>query len=209
MMKIILLGGFLGSGKTTVLLRLAADLLSDAPMSDSAESAAPPIGSVRVMIIENEIGDIGIDDKILRNQGLQVRELFSGCACCTSGGDLLQDIDRIYREINPEWLIIEATGVAYPRAIRDKITELFDLRVKILAIADAERWKRLQNAMSELISAQLDGADVILLNKTDTIDSDSADELVSEITAINPAAEIHKVSAKYKNISSEIRRILL
>ncbi|MDR3148944.1 MAG: cobalamin biosynthesis protein P47K [Oscillospiraceae bacterium] len=199
-MKIILLGGFLGSGKTTVLLRLAEALLKDGQSADS--------DAVRVMIIENEIGDIGIDDKILRNRGLQVRELFSGCACCTSGGDLLQDIDRISREISPEWLIIEATGVAYPRAIREKITELFSLQVKILAVADAERWKRLQNAMSELITAQLDAADVILLNKIDTVDSAVADELTEEIAFINSGAKIYTVSAK-DSIADEVWSTLL
>ncbi|MBO6010916.1 MAG: hypothetical protein J6P71_03850 [Oscillospiraceae bacterium] len=82
-MKVLLLGGFLGSGKTSVLLRLAQYLVSRGE------------GGSKVMIIENEIGEVGVDDKLLKSQGLQVRELFAGCACCSGGADLINDIAYI------------------------------------------------------------------------------------------------------------------
>jgi G3E family GTPase len=87
-MKILLLGGFLGSGKTSILLQLAKHIIAKEGKT----------GSTTVMIIENEIGDVGVDDKLLTSQGLAVKELFSGCACCTSTGDLLMDIKKIRDE---------------------------------------------------------------------------------------------------------------
>jgi G3E family GTPase len=181
-MKILLLGGFLGSGKTSILLQLAKHIIAKEGKT----------GSTTVMIIENEIGDVGVDDKLLTSQGLAVKELFSGCACCTSTGDLLMDIKKIRDEINPEWIIIEATGVAYPRQIRESVETYFKIPVKILCIADAKRWKRLRNAMSQLIEAQLELADCILLNKVDLIDDETADAVVADIRTFNKTAVIHK-----------------
>jgi G3E family GTPase len=90
-MKVLIIGGFLGSGKTSVLLQLAKHIVAQEPKRDGTT----------VMIIENEIGDVGVDDKLLLSQGLAVKDLFAGCACCTSGGELLSDINTIMREVAP------------------------------------------------------------------------------------------------------------
>ena len=183
-MKILLLSGFLGSGKTSALLQLAQYLVGRSEK-----------GGTGVMIIENEIGEVGVDDKILKSGGLQVRELFAGCACCTGGADLLSDIRTIQRSVNPEWLIIEATGVAYPRQIRDSVESAFKIPVRILSLADASRWKRLHAYMAQLIEAQVDAADCILLNKVDLTDEETAAAIVAELRGYNAAAEIFCVSA--------------
>ena len=101
-MRVIILGGFLGSGKTSVLLQLARYLVDNEKNSFS---------EVKVAIIENEIGDVGIDDKVIVNQGFSVTNLFAGCACCSLSGELVYNIKTIQKELNPEWLIIEATGI--------------------------------------------------------------------------------------------------
>ncbi|NLO48332.1 MAG: GTP-binding protein [Clostridiales bacterium] len=183
-MRILLLGGFLGSGKTSILLQLAKHIISKEGKS----------GSTTVMIIENEIGDVSVDDKLLISQGLAVRDLFSGCACCTSGGDLLMDIQKIKDEINPKWIIIEATGVAYPRQIKESIEMYFHIPVKILCVADAKRWKRLRRAMSQLIEAQLELADCILLNKVDLVSEEEADAVLADIRTFNENAVLHKTT---------------
>jgi G3E family GTPase len=179
------LGGFLGSGKTTVLLQLAEELVREGAGSSD----------VPVMIIENEIGEVGIDDKVLKNRGLQVKELFAGCACCTSGGSLIEDVHTIARDVRPTWLIIEATGVAYPKEIRNNLVNNCNEPVKIIAIADAARWQRLWNAMSQLLLAQLDGADIVLINKCDLAEPKVADDIATLIQTFNSAAEIRKISA--------------
>jgi len=183
-MKILLLSGFLGSGKTSALLQLAAWLVRRSEKDGTS-----------VMIIENEIGEVGVDDKVLKAQGLQVKELFAGCACCTGGADLLADIRSIRASADPEWIIIEATGVAYPLQIKENIEACFHIPVKILALADAKRWKRLHAYMAQLIEAQVDSADCILLNKVDLVEESEADAIAAELRGYNATAEIHKIVA--------------
>ena len=183
-MKILLLSGFLGSGKTSALLQLASYLVR----SSGKEGTS-------VMIIENEIGEVGVDDKVLKARGLQVKELFAGCACCTGGADLLSDIRTIRNTLDPAWIIIEATGVAYPLQIKENVEACFHIPVKILALADAKRWKRLHAYMAQLIEGQVDSADCILLNKVDLVEEAEADAIVAELRGYNAAAEIHKVVA--------------
>jgi G3E family GTPase len=183
-MKILLLTGFLGSGKTSILIQLAKHII--------ATEGTP--GETTVMIIENEIGDVGVDDKLLKSQGLDVTELFSGCACCTSGAYLLSDIKKIQQEINPKWIIIEATGVAYPRQIKESVELALKIPVTVLAIADAFRWKRLRRAMSSMIEAQLDCTDCILVNKADLVDDETMDAVVTDIRTFNKDAVIHKTT---------------
>ena len=183
-MNILILGGFLGSGKTSVLLQLARHLVARAARAGTS-----------VMIIENEIGDVGVDDKLLRAQGLAVKDLFSGCACCSSGGELLSDIQQIRRTYDPAWIIVECTGVAYPREIKTSLERALGVPVKILTLADASRWKRLRRAMAQLIDAQLDSADLVLLNKIDLVSPDECAAIEAELRQINPAAAVCAVSA--------------
>ena len=183
-MKVLLLSGFLGSGKTSALLQMAAYMVRQSGRSGTS-----------VMIIENEIGEVGVDDKVLKAQGLAVRELFAGCACCTGGVDLINDIRTIQETVDPEWIIIEATGVAYPLEIKNNVEACFHIPVKILSLADAGRWKRLHGYMPQLIEAQVDSADCILLNKVDLVDAETAEAIAGELRAYNPKAELHKVIA--------------
>ena len=178
-MKILLLSGFLGSGKTSVLLQLAKHIADNTPGEGT-----------KVMIIENEIGEVGVDDKILRAQGLAVKDLFAGCACCTSGGDLLADISTIRDTMDPAWIIIEATGVAYPRQIKDNVERCFKLPVKIVSLADASRWKRLKAYMSELLEGQTECADLAIVNKVDLVSEETAQKIAEDVRAFNPTAVI-------------------
>ena len=100
-MKILLIGGFLGSGKTSFILKLAHHMIED-------------LGIANIVILENEIGEISVDDKVLGAAGYEVRGLFAGCVCCTLAGELPSSIRQIERELNPDWLIMEATGVDLP-----------------------------------------------------------------------------------------------
>ncbi|MDD6188820.1 MAG: GTP-binding protein [Clostridiales bacterium] len=178
-MKILLLSGFLGSGKTSVLLQLAKHIADTVPGD-----------GMKVMIIENEIGEVGVDDKILRAQGLAVKDLFAGCACCTSGGDLLNDIAVIRDSMNPEWIIVEATGVAYPKQIKESVERCFNIPVRVLALADASRWKRLKSYMSQLLEAQIECAELVLINKVDLVDEETAQKIAEDIRGFNANAVI-------------------
>lgn len=193
-MNIIILGGFLGSGKTSVLLQLAKYLV---------EKEAEYHSHVKVAIIENEIGSIGIDDKVMENAQLKVDNLFSGCACCSLSGELISNIKKIQEQINPKWLIIEATGVAYPGSMKDVILQDIGINSYILTIADAKRWNRLVGAMETLISGQLKDSCKLLLNKIDIVSSTQLEEVKKSILSYNNAIDIIPISAK-KEIPHEL-----
>lgn len=186
-MKILILGGFLGSGKTSVLMQLAEYLVS---LEKEYHS------EVKVAIVENEIGAIGIDDKVLKKAGFIVNNLFSGCACCSLTGELVASIKKIQTELDPQWLIIEATGVAYPGSIRKVILDEVGLDATILIIADAKRWQRLVNAMELLVSGQLEDTSIVLLNKVDQISSAELKQVEHSILNYNQTAEVIPISAK-------------
>jgi len=184
-MKIIILGGFLGSGKTTALLSLARFLVT-ASTTDSA---------TKVAILENEIGEVGIDDKMLATSGFSVSNLFAGCACCTVAGELHNAAKRLRTELAPEWLIVEATGLAFPGTMRDNLAESLGITARIIVLADAKRWTRLVNAMEHLLSAQLAGADAVLINKCDLSDAESLTAIEKQIELYAPQATTLRVSA--------------
>ena len=177
-MKVLILGGFLGSGKTTLLLSLARYLV------DSSRS-----GSVyKVVILENEVGREGIDDKLLRGNGFNVENLFNGCACCTLAGELVSAAYEIEKEYAPDWLIVETTGLAYPGLIQDNLSAGIGMESRVCTVVDVSRWKRLMNAMRELFVGQTERADVVLMNKTDLVSEQVLTDVERDIAKMNPDA---------------------
>lgn len=192
-MKAIIIGGFLGSGKTTLLLRLAHALVGESPGNEK----------VKLVIIENEIGKIGIDDQILRRDGYQVENLFSGCVCCTLTNELTESLSYIRERYSPDYLIIEATGLARPGRIRELVHQVLDVPSRIVAVVDAKRWAMLSKAMDHLVPAQLEEANVILINKCDLISAQVLSETQTQIYEQFPNALVFSVSA-IQEIKSEI-----
>lgn len=185
-MKCIVLGGFLGSGKTTVLLKLAKSIINQS----QGKSENP------LVIIENEIGEISVDSKLLGD--FEVRELFSGCICCTLTSDLTRSIKGLYDEFHPEWIIVEATGLAYPDKIVETIRQYAHEceKVMTLTIADAGRWFEVMDYMDVLLLGQMKTGDLMLLNKIDLVDTMAVKEIESELKKINPEADVVVMSAK-------------
>ena len=152
-MKILLFGGFLGAGKTSTILQVARQLTANA---------------ATVAIIENEIGEVGIDDQLLADGGLKVRPLFGGCVCCQITGDLIRAINEIEETIKPEWLIVEMTGIAIPGNTAALVKEYCPGRAcKVVTLVDGGRWFELREMLEPLICSQLAGSDLIILNKID------------------------------------------
>ncbi|MBR6114691.1 MAG: cobalamin biosynthesis protein P47K [Oscillospiraceae bacterium] len=176
-MKILLVGGFLGSGKTSFILKLAHHLIEDRGINN-------------IVILENEIGEISVDDKVLKGSGYQVKGLFAGCVCCTLAGELPATVRQIERDINPDWMIMEATGVAFPYTIKENLVHALNMDCRIICLTDAQRWKRLYRAMANLFDFQLKDADVILVNKADLVDEAMLAEVMEAVKAINPEAEV-------------------
>jgi G3E family GTPase len=184
-MKILILGGFLGSGKTTALLQLARYLAE----------ASEPDRENKVIILENEVGEVGIDDAYLRGGGFRVDTLFAGCACCTVSGELVSAAVRIQKEMDPEWLVIETTGIAYPRNMQENLKSAVGYESRIVILVDAVRWNRLLVPMNNLLRGQLVGSDAVLINKTDLADAAALEKVESDILSFEPNAKILRISA--------------
>lgn len=184
-MNVIILGGFLGAGKTTTLLSLARYLVENS----TSES------EFKVMVIENEVGEIGIDDSFLSGSGLQVNTLFSGCACCTLSGELTITAQKIMNDFNPEWIVLETTGVAYPRSMQENLERVIHNHPKIFVLADVTRWERQMRALEQLITDQIVGSDAVLINKIDIADDETVTRVKDRVEAIEPNTKVFLVNA--------------
>ena len=184
-MKVLILGGFLGSGKTTALMQLAQHMVSTS--SSDKEN--------KVVILENEVGEVGIDDAYLRSGGFSVSNLFSGCACCTVSGELTSSAVRIQKEMDPDWLIVETTGVAYPISMRENIQAALRIESRICILVDASRWKRLLIPMNTLLKGQIEGSDIVLINKSDLAGEEELQKIEADILGFEPNAVFCRISA--------------
>ena len=184
-MKVLIFSGFLGSGKTSALLPLAKYIVRSSA-SDKEN---------KVMILENEVGEVGIDDAFLRSGGFQVDNLFSGCACYTVSGELVDAAQRLRKEYDPDWIILETTGIAYPRRIQENLKSAIGLDSRIGVLVDASRWNRLLVPMHELLSGQIIGSDAVLVNKIDLVDEATLEKVDSDIRGFEPNAVISHISA--------------
>lgn len=184
-MNVLIFGGFLGSGKTTALMQLAKYIVRSST-SDKLN---------KVMILENEIGEVGIDDSFLRGGGFQVENLFAGCACCTVSGELVSAANSIKKEYDPEWLVVETTGLAYPKRIQDNMRAAMKLEARIAVLVDASRWERLHIPMENLFAGQIIGSDAVIVNKTDLVAPEVADKVEADIKEYDSSVKVFRVTA--------------
>lgn len=186
-MKVILLGGFLGSGKTSLLMSMSKYL---AKYFDKKHKNA-------IAIIENEIGEISIDTQTVNTGGYSVKSLFSGCICCTLTSDLAISVNEIAANEDPEWMIIETTGLAYPDKAADVLRKYCPCcdEIKILVIIDAERWDELTDILELLIIGQVKGADKIIVNKIDLVSEADLKILEKKLFLLNEKAPIYFAAA--------------
>ncbi len=177
-MEILLVTGFLGAGKTTLIRHLLA---------------SPPAGLGKMAILVNEVGKIGLDGALLSGLDVDVVELTSGCICCSIKTDFFRAVQEIHQSYTPSYLIVEPTGVAQPGEILDVFSQppLKDFcRVRsILTIVDAGFFKA-KEMLGSFYDRQILGADVILLNKVDLVDEEVARGIESRLEEMNPRAKI-------------------
>ncbi len=164
-MKLIVLSGFLGSGKTSVLMPLAHQIV------DSCEGG----DQTKLVIIENEIGQVGVDNVFTEGGGYSSKELFNGCVCCSILGDLMDCLVDIEKNEKPEWVILETTGLARPADLATGLWMYYDddMNITTCVIIDASRWLMLSAAeeLNELVFDQISDANYVFINKTDLVDA--------------------------------------
>jgi G3E family GTPase len=181
--KLIVVAGFLGSGKTTLILSLALELSGG--------------GDKKVAIIENEIGQTGIDQKYLRWAGMKVVELQSGCVCCELQYDLIHTIHQIRENYSPDIIILEPSGVANAENILELLkkhhVELAARRV--LVLVDAVRYWSLREKLPGWIEDSVKSADIVLINKIDEIEDSDLLRIRTDLERLTPGPKM-SISAR-------------
>ncbi len=182
-MKLLIISGFLGSGKTTLLLQVAKHLAAT---------------SQRIAIIENEMGEVGVDGDYLTLEGLHVQELLGGCICCTLAAGLVGTLEKVERLFQPDLVILEATGSARPADITQNLR---DYRanvgaIQIITLVDASRHEMLMEVMTPLVTAQIEAADIVAVNKIDQVDRATVQRIIQSARALNSRASIVAISAE-------------
>jgi G3E family GTPase len=186
-MRIIVLSGFLGSGKTSLLLQLAP-FLSQHELDGRTN---------KVAVIENEIGAVGVDGAALAGSGLEVREMLSGCVCCSLQDNLAFSIAELKGLYDPDYLVIETTGLASGSQVEQGIRASVDNvgEIVTIAIVDTSRFMDLLGRTGMMVKRQLEDIDMVILNKTDLVTGDEIEKVRAEVTDTSPDATIIEMSA--------------
>jgi len=181
--RLLLISGFLGSGKTTLLLEIARRLAA---------------GSEKIAIIENEVGEVGIDGQYLRREGLEVQEMFGGCICCTLSVDLVTTLKKLHQSVRPERVILEATGVARPGDIVPTVRRYASMvdEIQVLVLLDGPRYDMLLEVMNPLVTAQIGAADMVVINKIDEMDEARIDGIRRSVGDLNEKTRVVAISAE-------------
>ncbi len=184
-MKLVIITGFLGSGKTTLLLALLKDLSSD--------------GGRNLVVLENEVGEVGIDGAYLETHGLKVKELYSGCVCCQLAGSLVTTLSELREALDPECVFLETSGLANIQNIMGTMEKYCEVvgpdEILTIALLDIERSELIFEHDIPVIQNQVKMADVLALNKTDTGEAGEAETAAAELERMNPDAFVVPMSA--------------
>ena len=177
MIKVDVISGFLGAGKTTLIKKLFE---SQAYKND------------KVVLIENEFGEIGIDGSFLKEAGVEIKEINSGCICCSLVGDFETSMKEVINKFEPTRIVIEPSGVGKLSDIIDAVKKVdADLELNILAtVVDAGKTKIYLKNFGEFFNNQVEAADTIVIAKVDKVKEDKLVEAVNLIKEVNPEANI-------------------
>jgi G3E family GTPase len=168
-----LLTGPLGSGKTTLVRHVLQTVQR------------------RMAVLVNEFGELAIDSRIIEGRNIRIAELAGGCVCCSLLGEFQAAVEEILQTVQPEWFLVETTGLAEPDALVVNIQEgLPQVRLDgVVTIADADVFVRFPH-LGHTTRMQIEAADLILLNKSDLVTPEHAEQVRSKLSAINFAAPI-------------------
>jgi len=193
MIKIDIVSGFLGSGKTTLI-----------------KSLLKAYENEKVVLIENEFGDIGIDGDIIEREGFQVFEISSGCICCIMKKDFLMVLGRIIKEFNPDRIIVEPTGISILSEIIDilndpEVSEKCSIN-SLITVIDSINYLQQCDAFGEFFEDQITNAETLILSKSQFIQQEKVEEIIESLKALNKEAKI--ITSNWSDHSSnEIKEL--
>ena len=178
MTKIDIISGFLGAGKTTFIKKLLEEA----------------IAGEQVVLIENEFGEIGIDGGFLKNSGIEIREMNSGCICCSLVGDFGASLAEVLKTYKPDRVIIEPSGVGklsdVMKAVRDVSADMDVILNSAVTIVDAAKCKMYMKNFGEFFNNQIENAGTIVLSRTDVADEKKVEAAAAMIREHNAKASI-------------------
>ena len=187
MVKVDVISGFLGAGKTTLIKRLLASAFK----------------GEQVVLIENEFGEIGVDGSFLKEAGIEIKEINSGCICCSLVGDFEKSVEEIVSKFNPDRIIIEPSGVGKLSDIVKAIEKVkADLQLNIIAtVADGGKVGMYIKNFGEFYIDQVKQANTIVISKTDKITEDKLQKAIASVRAINANATL--ITTNLESLDSE------
>lgn len=178
MTKIDIVSGFLGAGKTTLIKKLLKEALAD----------------TKVVLIENEFGEIGIDGGFLKEAGIEIKEMNSGCICCSLVGDFGASLQEVLKTYEPERVLIEPSGVGklsdVMKAVQDVTTDVEVQLNSAVAVVDASKCKMYIKNFGEFFVNQIEHAGTIILSRTGNLSEEKVKKAVELIREHNPKATI-------------------
>ena len=177
MIKVDIFSGFLGAGKTTLIKKLIEEAYK----------------GEKVVLIENEFGEIGIDGGFLKDAGVEINEMNSGCICCSLVGDFGKALEKVIAEFHPDRILIEPSGVGKLSDIIQAVEDLDLEEVKLngfTTIVDAKKVKIYMKNFGEFYNNQVEHASSIILSHTKGMEDEKIEKVVETLREHNPNATI-------------------
>ena len=179
MTKIDIVSGFLGAGKTTLIKKLLAEAFQ----------------GEKLVLIENEFGEISIDGGFLKESGVQISEMSSGCICCSLVGDFNKALKDVHQQFAPDRILIEPSGVGKLSdvivAVENTVKDVPDMRLNsFVTVADATKVKVYMKNFGEFYNNQIESAGTIILSRTQKLNQEKLEAAVALLREKNPNAAI-------------------
>lgn len=189
MTKIDIISGFLGAGKTTLIKKLIGEALN----------------GQKIVLIENEFGEIGIDGGFLKDAGIEITEMNSGCICCSLVGDFGKALTEVIEKYSPDRIIIEPSGVGklsdVIKAVKDVAEHQPVVLNSFVTVADAIKYKMYSKNFGEFFLNQIENAGAIFLSRTQNLKEEKLAQCVHALQHHNPKAKI--VTTPWDNLTGE------
>ena len=178
MTKVTIISGFLGAGKTTFIKKLLEEVYK----------------GQKIVLIENEFGEIGIDGGFLKDAGVQINEMNSGCICCSLVGDFGEALKKVTAEYSPDLIIIEPSGVGKLSDVIKAVENVKDEAelelVQFITVADGTKCKMYMKNFGEFYNNQVESASTIVLSRTQNMTEEKLEEAVALLKEHNDRASI-------------------
>ncbi len=188
MAKVDIFSGFLGAGKTTLIKKLIAEAYGDE----------------KIVLIENEFGEIGVDRGFLKDTGIQINEMNAGCICCTLVGDFGKALNEVIETYDPDRILIEPSGVGKLSDVIIAVQDLHNEKIQLngfTTVVDAKKAKMYIKNFGEFYKNQVENASSIILSHVDGLSDEKLDQVIGLLRELNSEASI--VTTNWKEIDGK------